>query len=456
VTPTPAAAPPPARPAPGASTRPGAPFPGTGPAGGVLATRAPGAVTTTGPATVAAPRPGRLSRTPARLRLAALVAVLACAVVAVSGLGVGLAQADALRSAGAATEQQVRTLDVRNDLVAADATATNAFLVGGREPVSQRERYDAWLASASGGLTAVAGADAGDAALLAPVSTSLAVYSGLVEQARANNRQGFPVGAAYLEAASQELRDGALPGLDDVVAATDSRVSSAFTTAGRAGLVLLLAGSALVVLVGVQVWLASRTHRRLNAGLVLSTIVLVAATFLLGASLDGGSRAAADVQDGAYADTVDLARAYSLANDAKAAESFTLIKRGSGQAYEEAYAANVEEATALLGRGSPDLRARFDAWTGTHAEIRALDDGGDWDGAVALATSTEADSPNDRFDAFAEAAQEETRAASGAVHADLERAARASQRSAWVALVAGVLAAAAALWGFSPRLKEYR
>ena len=410
------------------------------------------------PATPAAgsARAGRLRRTPARLRLAAAVAVVACALVAVGGLLVGLVQADALRSAADDTAQQVRTLDVRNDLVAADATATNAFLVGGREPVAQRERYDVSLASATSGLTAVAGADQRDAGRLPGVSTSVATYSGLVEQARANNRQGFPVGAAYLETASQELRAEALPGLDEVVSANASSVTDAFRVAGRATLVLLVVVVALVALVVVQVWLASRTHRRLNLGLVLSTVVLLVAGFLLGSNLDGGSRTASDVQDGAYGQTVAVARAYSLANDAKAAESFTLIKRGSGQAYEESYQASVDAASELLeGVGGP-VQATFDAWAATHDEIRGLDDGGDWDGAVALATSSEPGSPNAQFDAFAQEAQTATADSSAQAQSDLEHAASASERTAWLALVAGLLAAGAAVWGFAPRLKEYR
>lgn len=450
-TPAPAPAPPPTRTATAGVTAPRS--------GGTVTTRTgstSAAVAPAGSASTAVARPGRLRRTPARLRLAAAVAVLACALVAVGGLLVGLLQADALRSAADDTAQQVRTLDVRNDLVAADATATNAFLVGGREPVAQRERYDAWLASATSGLTAVAGADPADAGRLPEVNTSVSTYSGLVEQARANNRQGFPVGAAYLESASQELRASALPGLDEVVTANAASVSDAFSVAGRATLVLLVVAAALVALVVVQIWLASRTHRRLNVGLVLSTLVLLVAGFLLGANLDGGSQTASDVQAGSYGQTVAVARAYSLANDAKAAESFTLIKRGSGQAYEESYQSSVEEAAQLLDGVGGSVQATFDAWVATHDEIRGLDDGGDWDAAVALATSTDPGSPNAQFDAFAQEAQAATADSSAQAQADLERAASASARVAWLALVAGVLAAGAAVWGFAPRLKEYR
>ena len=48
----------------------------------------------------------------------------------------------------------------------------------------------------------------GEAADLAAVADSVQRYAGLVESARANNRQGFPVGAAYLDQASAALQQG--------------------------------------------------------------------------------------------------------------------------------------------------------------------------------------------------------------------------------------------------------
>ncbi|MBT0994968.1 hypothetical protein KIN34_11805 [Cellulomonas sp. DKR-3] len=452
----PASAPPPTAPA----RRPGSPG-AVAPANRGVATRAPATPPVPSPAGAGAvaPRTGALSRTPGRLRLAAAIAALACLAIAVAGLVGGLVQSSALGDAVADTDQQVRALGVRNDLVAADATATNAFLVGGLEPVEQRAQYDESLTAAGEGLTAVAGANGDDAASLGSVNAGVSTYAGLVEQARANNRQGFPVGAAYLETASQELRDVVLPGLDGVAQANDDRVESAFDAASLAQLALIVLVVGAVVLVVVQVWLARRVHRRLNVGLLVATVLVVVAGFTLFSSLQAGAQTARDVEAGSYGRTVAVARAFSLANDARAMESFTLIKRGSGQAYEEAYQAAVAEAGADLaaaeGTGAPVTQA-FDAWTATHDEIRELDDAGRWDDAVARATSTEAGSPNATFDAFAQLAEQSVADAGDAASADLEGAASGAQRVAWVALVAGVLAALAALWGFSARLKEYR
>ena len=74
-----------------------------------------------------------------------------------------------------------------------------------------------------------------------------------MEQARANNRQGLPVGAQYLTEASAGLRaaGGALTQLDATVTANRERVQQELDAAKRALLWLVLPGLlALLVLAG--------------------------------------------------------------------------------------------------------------------------------------------------------------------------------------------------------------
>src|SRR5439155_19808012 len=85
-------------------------------------------------------------------------------------------------------------------LSGADASAANSFLAGGVEPSDQRARYlantrqaqDELAKAAAGGGASVKATDA-----TRTIAESSATYVGLVESARANNRQGFPVGAGY-------------------------------------------------------------------------------------------------------------------------------------------------------------------------------------------------------------------------------------------------------------------
>jgi hypothetical protein len=84
----------------------------------------------------------------------------------------------------------------------ANTTAATAFLSGGVEPQEVRDRYDAAIGQASAGLvTASNGVSPNDIhslTLLADLSNELALYTGIVATARANNRAGHPIGVAYL------------------------------------------------------------------------------------------------------------------------------------------------------------------------------------------------------------------------------------------------------------------
>ncbi len=90
----------------------------------------------------------------------------------------------------------------------ADATEAAAFLSGGLEPFSLRQRYEADIEQAGHELEAAAAAAGHSAAesQLAALAAGLPVYAGLVETARADNRLGLPLGAAYLREASAFMR----------------------------------------------------------------------------------------------------------------------------------------------------------------------------------------------------------------------------------------------------------
>ena len=103
------------------------------------------------------------------------------------------------------------------DLSAADAAAATAYLSGIETP-QQRARYQQALADAASALAdATAGAtDAGTRKAVAEISAQLAAYTGLVESARANNRQGLTIGSAYLREASWLMQGTLLPGAERI------------------------------------------------------------------------------------------------------------------------------------------------------------------------------------------------------------------------------------------------
>jgi hypothetical protein len=406
---------------------------------------------------------GALRRTPGRLRLVMALCVLGALVLGVLGFQAGAHQSRALDAAGEDAAQLVGVQEVRNALVAADATATGAFLVGGLEPAEQRARYDELVDGAARDLATLSGSNGDDAELLGDVAADLTTYTGLVEQARAANRQGFPVGAAYLDQASTILREQVLPTLDEVVLHDADQVAADLADV-RNALWVLAAGllAALAVLVLSQVWLARRTHRVLNVGLTAATAVVVVAGVVGAVLLSQASARAHDVRTGSYAATLAASQAYALANEAKSMEAFTLIKRGSGQAYEEQFGETTADAAQRLEDAAADdvldgsSGQALDAWVARHAEIRALDDGGDWDGAVALATSTDEDSPGAAFEEFSAAARDDIETNATATRDALASAGTGSAVAGWLLLAAGAAAAVLAWRGVTARLEEYR
>ena len=99
--------------------------------------------------------------------------------------------------------------DLYQSLADADAMATTGYVSGGLEPAAVRARYDDDIQRAGRLLTSAAGLlPPGDPAIAAvsTVGEQLPVYTGLVENARALNRLGLPLGQSYLASASKLMQ----------------------------------------------------------------------------------------------------------------------------------------------------------------------------------------------------------------------------------------------------------
>ncbi|ROS77039.1 hypothetical protein [Cellulomonas sp. PhB143] len=412
---------------------------------------------------VAARAVAALSSTPGHLRTALAVALVGAVVVGLLGFQAGRAQDAALDAARTGSERLVLLQDVRTDLVTADATATNAFLVGGLEPVDQREEYDARVASAARNLARLAQTgDAGDVAVLGSVGAQITRYTGLVEQARANNRQGFPVGSAYLGTASTVMSEEILPPLTDLVAAESGRVDARFDATGTALRLVAACLLGLVLLLGVQVWLARRTHRVLNTGLVTATAVVLVAGIVGTALLASVRGTADDVRAGPYTTATSVAAAETQANVARSGAGLGLIQRGSGADVEPEVQSALDSARDHLADAGTEAAGRLtddlDAWADAHAAVRELDDAGRWDDAVAAATDASDDptSSTATFATFMADADTAVSSNAGQVGDELLSAGTRAEVAAWLLLAAGAVAALASWRGVHRRLEEYR
>lgn len=402
--------------------------------------------------------------TPGRMRIYGAVAILGCLVFGLFAFIAASSRAGALSSARSDAAQLVRVQAIRTNLVFADANLTNAFLVGGLEPPTARSAYEQGIRAASTTLADASGVNTHDAAVLATVNDVITRYTGLVESARSNNRVGFPLGAAYLRQATTLLRTDALPALEDLGKTEQSRVDDAYSASARATIWLvigLLAGLAMLIVA--QAWLAARTRRLINLPLLAATGgVLVVGVLLLGVMAWSQSKAT-HTRDHAYFATLELATGRIDAFDAKSAESLTLIARGSGQAYEASYKQLADNATAVLNdaakRGGTNEKAAqqaFTAYQNVHTQIRSLDNGGDWDAAVALATGAKNTDSNAVFHRFDQASATALGQRATQLRHDLATARSPVTPFGWIALVIGVAAAVAAARGMSIRLREYR
>ena len=128
-----------------------------------------------------------------RLRILAVVAVLGVTAGLLANLAVTW---QVTAQARADSEQLLRVQGIKVDLLRADALATNAFLIGGLEPSSQRAAYDDAISAVSGDIADAADAQPADKAVLERLGGEVVDFAEAMEQARANNRQGYPVGSA--------------------------------------------------------------------------------------------------------------------------------------------------------------------------------------------------------------------------------------------------------------------
>jgi hypothetical protein len=394
----------------------------------------------------------RVPLTLARLRL---VAIGLCLVFgAVTAVQLALAW-QANRTAGDDTQQLIRVQGIKTSLLRADALATNAFLIGGLEPAEQRAAYDDAVQQTVRSITDAAQAQPADRAALNALSSAVLDYTGSMDLARANNRQGLPVGGAYLRSASANLRSTALPIVDSLIAANSERARHSMGSQ-HPWYVFLPAVVCVALLLLVNRWLARHFRRRFNPGLVAAMAAVALVGLVAGFVSNGQQNQNADLSTGSFQTVVDGATARTAANDAKANESLRLIARGSGQAFEDAWTA----AAAIVDQAlnEPALNGLAGTWSSykdEHQKIVDLDNGGSWDQAVAAATSADDGSSSATFASFDSRLQDTVGQAGTSTTSTLDSGNNVLIVLAALAALAALAGAGLAAAGIGQRLKEY-
>ena len=182
------------------------------------------------------------------------------------------------------------------------------------------------------------------------------MYTGEVETARADNRLGLPLGAAYLREASGLMRSTLLPAASGMDAAENASLGA--TSAQATGLPLISVTLAVGLVLGYLLyrasrWLRRRTNRVLNVGLVAAGVALIVSLAWLAVAYAAGRSDLLAAQARGSTPVEALAQVGIAAQQAHADESLTLIDNSGDDIYQQDYV-------------SEQQRARTGTWNAAH------------------------------------------------------------------------------------------
>nr|WTB36121.1 hypothetical protein OG781_18935 [Streptomyces sp. NBC_00830] len=416
---------------------------------------------------------------PGRLQIiGAALAVLVIAFGAVTAFEISGRAAAADDVVSRSQPLSAEAANIYRSLADADTAAASGFLAGAQEPRDVHERYDKDIKDASRLLVKAASttdASSPSGQEITKLNEELPQYTGLIERARANNRQGLPLGGAYLRYANQKMSTELLPAAERLYTAETGRLDQDHDSARAWPFLSLGLG---VAALGALFWAQRRNYRRTNRvfnhGLLAATAASTVLLLWLGV---GHTVARSELQDAHVhgqqsLDVLNHARIDSL--KARANENLTLVARGAvltadgkNDKYETDYTTGMKALREELGtarkladdsQGSgpvADAISGVSEWQGRHRTARTTDDNGDYEGALTQIIGPK-NSTGESFNRVDEALEKALAHEQG----EFTRAAEGG-RGALGGLPIGaatlaVLAAVAAIVGVNRRLSEYR
>ena len=343
-------------------------------------------------------------------------------------------------------------------LSAADAAAASAFLSGGIETAEMRAKYQRALADAASALadTTAGTTDPATRTSLADISAGLSAYTALIESARANNRQGFVIGSAYLREASTLMQTSLLPGAEKIFTANLATVDKDQRAVGSLPIASLVLLTLALVAIGVaSMIMYGRTNRQFNIGLVIAaaTVVLVIGWVVVATQLAAGEIEHSRTEGTARFE--QLAKARINAQQARTVETLELIARGDITAREKSFHGHIDELGKLLDAAPAATKDAVQNWSASHQKQTDAYNGGDYEAAVAQAIGPDPAASATQFAAV------ESSLRDGIERTRETLRDRVAAAGAWLAwsptgtLVLMVVAASAAIVGLWPRLKEF-
>jgi hypothetical protein len=410
------------------------------------------------------------------MRFASATTALMTIVVSVAAIAVLHTRHDATQAlASVAQPSLLHASNAYASFSDADATASVAFLTGDLDLIYGRSRYISDLDRATAELAAIsrtAGTSAEIERSILVINQQLPTYTGLVETARSDNRQGFPVGAAYLRRASETMRTAILSNVLSIYREEASKLGAAYDSGvSQTGplFLLVIAAALVVVMVGVQFWLVRRTHRILNLGWLAATIVTAVVGTAVGLVIASNTAGLQSARQRGSDATAELSSARILAVRAQADESLALIARGSGTSFTQDFnevamrlrgdspaglAGQVRDTLRGLGRGgSADaLDTELSLFFREHRSIIGLEDAGDYPEAIEGTANNEAP----HLEQIVNLLDNEIKVSQQRFTAAITRASFDAPAMYFGVALGAVLICASIGAGIYPRLREYR
>ncbi|MDT5154132.1 MAG: hypothetical protein QOI01_5865 [Mycobacterium sp.] len=354
-------------------------------------------------------------------------------------------------------------------LSVADAAAATAF-ISGTEPRAVRQRYEQAITDAAVAVTrASSGLTDGEMVrLLGRVNAQLAVYTGLVETARTNNRAGNPVGSSYLAEASSLMQTQILPNAQRLYEETSKQVDVETTASTRIPAPVILVVLATVMFgTFANRWLARRTRRRVNIGFVAGGLAVLIMVVWVGTALTISTADSRSAKSTAAESLKTVTTMAITAQQARADETLSLIRRGDEGVRKQSYYQRIDtmqqQLAGYLGRNDAidkadlaDAEQLLRRWRAADDRINAYIAVGNYQAATQVALGTGEDDSTPAFDKLDAALTKGIGESRQQLRNDIVNARRVLSGATVGAAVLSITAAIAVALGLWPRLSEYR
>ena len=354
-------------------------------------------------------------------------------------------------------------------LSVADAAAATAFIAQA-EPRTVRQRYEQAITDAAVAVTRASSGltDEPLVQLLGRINAELAVYTGLIEIARTNSRAGNPVGSSYLSEASALMQSTILPDAQQLYRQTSERVDAETTASTQipAPVILVVIATAAFGSFAHR-WLARRTKRRINPGLVVGALAILVMVVWVGTALaisTSGSRSAKNTA----AESLKTITNMSInAQQARADETLSLIRRGDEEVRRQSFYERIDTMHKQLDEylSRPDAVDKSDLrgadelltqWRRADDRINSYISVGNYRAATQVALGTGENDSTPAFDKLDRALGKALEQSRNELRDDILNARRGLAGATVGGVVLSLGAAVAVALGLWPRLSEYR